>query len=77
MAMAGVRDYASSYVLGQDSNGGYWSSTYYGTDSANSFYFYSSTVETQLSRPRAYGFTIRAFRDKPVAPDSSWTTLYQ
>lgn len=25
---------------------------------------------------RAFGYTVRAFKDRPVAPDSSWTTIF-
>ena len=76
MPMAGKRSYNNTDVSLVGSYGHYWSST---PDDANYVYylfFYSSNI-TQDINPRAYGFSVRCFKDTPVTPDSSWTTLYQ
>ena len=78
MAMAGRRGYFNSYVAGQGTNGYYWSSSPYPSEATDSYNinFSSSKISPQLSSYRSVGLSVRCFKDSPVIPDSSWTTLY-
>lgn len=76
MPMAGYRNGSSSNVGSVGSNGLYWSSTAYSAVYAYSLYFNSSSLSPQTGDDRAYGLTVRCFKDTPIIPDSSWTTLY-
>ena len=76
MPMAGLRYYNSADVYNVGSNGRYWSSTPLDANNAYYLYFYSSYIYPQYSEFRAFGFSVRCFKDIPVIPTSSWTTLY-
>ena len=76
MPFAGYRSNSSSSVNTQGTYGYYWSSTAYSADSAYRLYFYSSSLNPQHGNYRAYGFSVRCFKDSPTIPDASWTTLY-
>lgn len=76
MPKAGIRSGSSSSVGDVNLNGGYWSSTASSADRAYSFYFYTSSINPQSDSTRRTGFSVRCFKDAPVNPDSSWTTLY-
>lgn len=75
--LAGRRVRSSSSVDGQGIYGCYWSSTAYSADSAYYLYFSSSLLIPQDGLHRAYGFSVRCFKNSSVVPDNSWTTLYQ
>lgn len=54
-----------------------WSCTM--TDYQNAYAFYideNNNIDTKQEKP-ANWFNIRAFKDEPEQPDSSWTTLYE
>lgn len=76
LPFAGLRRRSTAEALNQGSTGYYWSSTWYSTDSAHYLYFSSSEVLPQWPDNRVYWFSIRAFRNSPLAPDTSWTTIY-
>ena len=76
MPFAGSREWSSSNVVTQDTNGYYWCSTAWNNNSAYYFAFNSTAIFSQNSNRREYGFPIRAFKDFSVVPDNSWTTLY-
>lgn len=76
MPLAGNRNYSSSNVGGKGSIGYYWSSTPYSTNRAYYLEAYSSSLYRQNMGARGYAHSVRCFKDTPVAPDSSWTTLY-
>lgn len=75
MPMAGYRHAMDASVQSLH-QGSYWTSTPSGSDSACEFSFHSSNIYYDYTTKRAYGFTIRCFKDSPVVPTSSWTTLY-
>ena len=77
MPMAGHRNFATSNVDYDGTGGYYWSSTAYSTSEAYYLYFRSSSLSSQSQYYRAFGFSMRCFKDTPVTPDSNWTTLYQ
>ena len=66
LPFAGYRDYDSS-VYGQGGNGGYWSSSPYDDSSSLYFLFDSSNIGQDGSR-RAYGLSVRCFKDSYEAP---------
>lgn len=76
MPFAGYRIYSSAGVNTQGSYGTYWSSTRYNSNDAYRLYFDSTALGPQGAGRRASGFSVRCFKDSPVVPDSSWTTLY-
>ena len=83
MPMAGSRNHRTATLLNQGNRGDYWSSTTYSTGYAYYLYFYSSTLNSpdgalssQNGDRRARGNSVRCFKDTPITPDSSWTTLY-
>jgi len=76
MPFAGHRYYSSAGVNLQGTYGYYWSAYAYNTNYAYYLRFDSSTLSPQLWSYRAYGFSLRCFKDIPVAPDDSWTQLY-
>lgn len=75
MPMASYRYYTSSSVS-TAGTGRYWSSTNSASNSS-ALRFDSSSLYPQNSYYRANGFTIRCFKDTPIIPNSSRTTLYQ
>ena len=75
---AGNRSYPSADLGGQGSDGNYWSSSPYGSDypnDASNLYLNSSYVFANDSSSRAFGFSVRCFKDTYVAPTSSWTVI--
>ncbi len=65
----------SSSISGSGSVGAYWSS------SGNGLYWCELVLTTSFTHKwcgegRTYGYSLRAFKDTPVVPDSSWTTVY-
>ena len=67
---AGSRDYSSATLNYHGSYGFYWSSSPYGSDSpsrARSLYLLSSYVNANYNFSRAYGFSVRCFKDSYVA----------
>lgn len=77
MPLSGQRNYSdgSIYLPG---NGSYWSSSYYGATNeyASKIYFNRFQILPYADDRRAYWQPIRAFKNTPVTPDSSWTMLY-
>ena len=60
------------------SSGYYWSSSPSSTAGyAHMLYFYLNNIYPQFIDYRYRGCPIRCFKDSPVIPTSSWTTLYQ
>lgn len=76
LPFAGYRNRWNSTVSSQGSNGYYWSSTRYNNDYAYHFLFDRYDIAPQSSDPRAYGSSVRCFKDTPTIPTSSWTKLY-
>lgn len=75
MPMAGYRNYGNAGVDLVGFFGFYWSSI---SSSANNAYvlFFSSSSFNLDDSGRSLGLSVRAFKDTPVIPTSSWTTLY-
>ena len=66
--------YDSAGFISRDTRGYYWSSTPWGgTWCIVLIDSYSADI---LSDFRAFGFSLRPFKDEPVIPDNSWTILY-
>ena len=76
MVMAGYRGYSSAGVGNQGSDGRYWSSSRDNSNDAYYLYFNSTALRPLSAYYRAYGLSVRCFKNSPVVPDSSWTTLY-
>lgn len=76
MPMAGYRDYINAIISNVMSLGGYWSSTPYDTNFAYSLLFSSESRTPYDYSYRTVGYSIRCFKDTPIIPTSSWTTLY-
>lgn len=80
MPMAGSRSRFTSEVSGVGTSGDYWSCTpgssspLFGVE----FWFEAETSAILPMREfgRAFGYSLRWFKDSPVVPTSSWTTLY-
>ena len=75
MPMAGSRFYSTASINSVGNIGYYWSSTPYSANMSYSLYFHSSIISHSNSY-RSYGYSIRCFKNIPVIPTSSWTTLY-
>ena len=78
MPFAGCRDYSSASLNIQGSVGFYWSSSPYGSSYPNNARYLSldsSSVGTDDLSGRAYGFSVRCFKDSYVVPDSTWTVV--
>ena len=76
MPFAGYRYCSSAGVNSQGSSGYYWSSSHYDANNAYRLYFPPTALRPQDSEYRAHGYSVRCFKDSPVAPSDSWTTLY-
>ena len=75
MPFAGMRDYDDASFMSRGI-GYFWSSSPYPADDyAHFIYLVSSDVFVDDDNYRANGFSIRAFKDSYVAPDSSWTVV--
>ena len=75
MPAAGVRLYNTN-LNHVDVKGFYWSSTPRNNSNAYALSFSSSNIQPDFNDLRSNGFPIRCLKDSPVAPTSSWTTLY-
>lgn len=75
MSAAGYRFRWDSSVSTQG-YGYYWSSTRYNEDYAYSLRFISPGIYIQHDHQSSNAFSVRCFKDSPVIPDNSWTTLY-
>ena len=77
MPMAGFRRYSNADVSDVGTNGFYWSSTPSDSysNSAYSLHFHPSSI-AQSHVYRSYAHSVRCFKDTPIVPTSSWTTLY-
>ena len=70
--------YDGSLWTWETSGWNYWSSTDYNWSTAYYMYFDNNNISSQGSHNKSYYFMpIRAFKNEPVIPDSSWTTVYQ
>ena len=69
LPFAGRRDYSTAGLLDQGSDGYYWSSSPYsvGSNSARYLYLNSSYVRAYFNYKRAYGLSVRCFKDSYVA----------
>ena len=65
LPFAGLRTSSSSSVGNVGSDGRYWSSTAYSADRAYYLRFYSSSLNPQDGYGRAYGFSVRCYKDSP------------
>jgi len=62
MPMPGSRSWVDAALLSQGSNGYYWSSSPNGTNGYY-MYFYSTYINPSNSLNRAYGFSVRCFKN--------------
>ena len=76
LPFAGDRNYSSAGVRNQGTFGFYWSSSRSNANSAYYLSFDSTALNPQGYNYRAFGFSVRCFKDFPVVPTSSWTKLY-
>ena len=70
---AGLRNYSSAALNGQGSYGLYWSSSPYGSDypyRARFLYLDSSNVDANNIYYRAYGFSVRCFKNSFESPET-------
>ena len=73
LPFAGLRNCSSAGLVSQGSIGYYWSSSPYGSDYpdiARGLYLDSSLVNASDYGHRAYGFSVRCFKDSYLAPQS-------
>lgn len=72
LPFAGSRNYDDASLNRKGSNGYYWSSSPYSGSSISARYLNlgSSFVRAGSSRGRAYGYSVRCFKDSYVAPIS-------
>ena len=77
MPFSGSRKYSTADLINQGSTGYYWSSSpsSAGSDYARYLYLDSSNVRANGSNRRAYGFSVRCFKDSFELPTSSWTII--
>ena len=75
LPFAGDRDYSTSNIDNQGSLGFYWSSPGSSANNAYRLYFGPSWVYPQNNGPRAYGVSVRCFKNEPINPISSWEVL--
>ena len=75
LPFAGGRNYYGASLNGQGSYGYYWSSSpsSASSDSARRLYLGSSNVNANFNLDRAYGYSVRCFKDSYVAPSISYT----
>ena len=66
LPFAGYRYYSSAGVLSQGSYGSYWSSSRNNTNYAYYLSFYSTALNPQNAYYRAYGFSVRCFKNSPT-----------
>jgi hypothetical protein len=74
LPFAGSRNYSDASLIGQGFVGLYWSSSPYsaGSNYARYLYLNSSLVDANSLNLRAYGFSVRCFKDSYVAdPETS------
>lgn len=77
MPRAGLRDNMDDAdTILQGTEASYWSSTASSADDTYYLRFGSDGLNPQNTMHRAYGLSVRCFKDTPVTPDSSWTTLH-
>ena len=76
MPFAGNRGYSSAGVTFQGYYAAYWSSTAYSAVSAYYLSFHSDVLVPQDVNYRSYGLSVRCFKNSPLQPTSSWTTLF-
>ena len=77
MPRAWSRSGSTSGVIFQNEYWNYWHSSYSQWGIAYELQFTSSTLNPQDSNSYiSNAYSIRPFKDSPVIPDSSWTTLY-
>ena len=76
LPFAGRRDNSSGGVRYQGTYGNYWSSSRYNASNAYNLDFSSPALNPQNYLSRAYGFSVRCFKNSFVIPTSSWTKLY-
>lgn len=77
MPMAWRRYNSSANVTNVGASGYYCSSTPFDAGYSYDLRFNSSSINPQDPQYRAHGFSVRCFKDTPIIPTSSWTTLYQ
>ena len=75
LPFAGIRNYSSAGVFNQGTSGSYWSSSRYNANRAYGLYFNSTALSPQSSSYRAYGFSVRPFKNEAVQPDATRTKL--
>lgn len=75
LPLAGYRYQSNSNVFSQGSLGRYRSSTAKTADASYDLYL-SSSIVPQSNDYHANGYSVRCFRNSPLKPSSSWTTIY-
>ena len=75
LPFAGIRDYSDASLSDQGSNGGYWSSSpdWASSKYARSLVLDSSSAYANYNDYRAYGYSVRCFKDSYVAPTISYS----
>ena len=77
LPLAGGRSSSNASLYNQGSDGNYWSSSPTSASSSNArlLYLYSSDVHANSNYYRAYGFSVRCFKDSYVAPQTYTLTF--
>ena len=78
MPFVGIRNHTSADISSQGTYGYYWSSSPFGSGDpygARSLYLDSSRVNAGNDRRRAYGLSVRCFKNSFELPTSSWTVI--
>lgn len=76
LPFAGRRFYHNASKDDEDVAGYYWTSTAYDTTKGGYLEIDSSTINCQMINIQSFWHSVRAFKDEPVIPTSSWTKLY-
>lgn len=79
MPLAGNRDYYTGNLEDVGTWGDYWSATASSTTPnsyAYALHLGASTIQPDDESFRADANSIRCFKNTPITPNSSWTTLY-
>jgi len=76
MPFVGTRVNSNASISRQGTDGNYWSSSAFSSNSnAYDLYLSSSNARTDANSGRAFGFPVRCFKDSYVTPDSTWTVV--
>lgn len=76
MPLAGRRSWSNGNVMEDWTYGHYWTSSYKGWRDAYSRQFTVDSRDSSVASRAWRWCSVRCFKNTPVVPDSSWTTLY-